>query len=107
MKHREGFGEVPDHVGFSAKKLFGSCGEIADGSIAYIEPGGGGPVESHMHRHSHLFIVTKGCVKIVFEMGERMVQENESFLVDGGNLHSMWNVGEEEACVIGISINVK
>ncbi len=104
MALREGFGPVADHVGFEAKKLFGLCGEIVDGSIAYILPSGGGPVEAHTHKHSHLFIVTRGCVKIVFDTGERVLEENESFLVEGDVPHSMWNVGDEEACVIGISL---
>lgn len=27
----------PDHIHFLAKKLFADCGEIIDGSIAYLE----------------------------------------------------------------------
>ena len=48
----------PDHVNFKAKKLFGGMGEIIDGAVAHILPGGGGPQSLHTHDHSHLFIVT-------------------------------------------------
>ena len=39
----------PNHVNFLAKKLFGEIGEIIDGSIAYLQPNGGGPDELHTH----------------------------------------------------------
>ena len=57
------FLEVPNHINFKAKKLFGAV-EIKDGAIAYIDLNGGGPVELHTHNHNHLFIVTKGEAKI-------------------------------------------
>lgn len=31
----------PEHINFLAKNLFGNCGEIINGSIAYLEPNGG------------------------------------------------------------------
>ena len=34
---KDGFTVPPNHVNFDAKKLFGSVGEIIDGSIAYIK----------------------------------------------------------------------
>ena len=30
----------PNHIGFEALKLFGKNGNIIDGSLAYIQPGG-------------------------------------------------------------------
>lgn len=30
----------PEHINFLAKNLFGNCGEIINGSIAYLEPTG-------------------------------------------------------------------
>ena len=44
---KEGFITPPNHTNFLAKKLFGSVGEIIDGSIAYIDLQGGGPIEKH------------------------------------------------------------
>ncbi len=41
----------PEHINFLAKNLFGNCGEIINGSIAYLEPNGGGPVQLHTHEH--------------------------------------------------------
>lgn len=57
---KDGFMTPPKHVNFEAKKLFGSAGQIIDGSIAYITLKGGGPTEQHTHEHNHLFIVVKG-----------------------------------------------
>lgn len=41
MDDLQGFMTPPGHVHFLAKKLFGESGEIQDGAIAYLEPGGG------------------------------------------------------------------
>ena len=32
----------PEHINFLAKNLFGNCGEIINGSIAYLNPMGEG-----------------------------------------------------------------
>ncbi|MDE6164103.1 MAG: hypothetical protein K2F62_00735 [Muribaculaceae bacterium] len=47
MMDKQEFGTPPKHMGFLAKRLFGTEGEIKNGAIAYIEPGGGGPTEAH------------------------------------------------------------
>ena len=47
MNESDGFITPPEHLKFLAKKLFGNCGEIIDGAIAYLEPDGGGPVKLH------------------------------------------------------------
>lgn len=44
---KEGFITPSEHIDFEAKKLFGDTGRIIDGSIAYLSPGGGGPVKQH------------------------------------------------------------
>lgn len=41
------FKTPPNHKNFLAKKLFESMGEIIDGSIAYIDLNGGGPIKKH------------------------------------------------------------
>lgn len=64
MKNLNDFFIPSDHVNFLAKKLFENSGEIIDGSIAYIEPNGGGPSTPHTHKHNHLFIVVSGEAKI-------------------------------------------
>lgn len=94
----------PNHINFKAKKLFDSMGEIIDGSIAYLSPNGGGPVEKHTHSHDHLFIVTKGEAKIILDNEEIIVKKDESFLVKGEIPHSVWNNINEETVMIGISI---
>ena len=94
----------PNHINFESKKLFDSMGEIIDGSIAYLSPNGGGPIEKHMHSHDHLFIVTKGEAKIILDNEEIIVKKDESFLVKGEIPHSVWNNIDEETVMIGISI---
>jgi len=94
----------PNHIGFSAKKLFGEMGEIADGAIAYIEKDGGGPIEPHTHEHSHLFIVVKGRARIDMDGKQTVINENGSFLVDGSVPHSVWNDCDEQTVMIGISV---
>lgn len=98
------FTTPPAHVNFRAKKLFGSVGEIKDGAVAYLAPGGGGPVEPHTHPHNHLFIVVKGEAKVVFPDREVIIEENCSFLVDGTVPHSVWNNSGETAIIVGISV---
>ena len=94
----------PNHTGFKAKKLFESCGTIADGSIAYISLNGGGPAEQHTHAHNHLFIVTQGEAKILLGDEIVIVKQNESFLVDGTIPHSVWNNADGETVMIGITV---
>lgn len=47
-KDSEEFITPPNHIKFLAKPLFGKCGEIQNGAIAYLQPGGGGPIEPHI-----------------------------------------------------------
>ena len=68
-------------VNFLAKKLFSNMGEIIDGSIAYLNINGGGPLELHTHEHNHLFIVVKGEAKIQYADSVVVIKENESYLV--------------------------
>lgn len=97
----------PNHIDFLAKKLFGDCGEIIDGAIAYLTVGGGGPIEQHTHEHNHLFIVVKGRAKILFDDKEVIVNENESYLVNGTEPHSVWNDSDATTVMIGISVKKK
>lgn len=101
----EGFMTPPRHVNFNAKKLFGKMGEIQDGSIAYLENGGGGPTENHVHMHDHLFIVVQGEAKVFLDKEEKIIRENESFLVKGTIPHSVWNNSQSTTIMIGISLH--
>lgn len=95
----------PNHRNFLAKKLFSNMGEIIkDGSIAYLEINGGGPLEPHTHAHNHLFIVAKGEAKILLDGEVIIIKENESYLVEGSVPHSVWNNLSETTIMIGISI---
>lgn len=96
----------PNHVNFLAKKLFGNCGEIIDGSIAYLEPNGGGPIELHTHAHSHLFILIQGQAKIILNDTEKILNANESFLVNGNIPHSVWNNTDQTTVIVGISVSI-
>lgn len=101
---KEGFITPPKHVNFEAKKLFGSIGEIVDGSIAYLSLNGGGPTQKHTHEHNHLFIVTEGEAKVLLDDKEVIVKKDESFLVEGRIPHAVWNNVEGETVMIGISV---
>lgn len=94
----------PNHVNFLAKKLFSEMGEILDGSIAYLEPEGGGPTEPHTHTHDHLFIVVKGEAMARVGDEEIIIKENTSYLVKGSLTHSIWNHSSETTVMIGISV---
>ncbi len=100
----EGFVTPPRHKNFLEKKLFGAEGEIIDGSIAYIDPDGGGPDEKHTHEHGHLFTVIKGRARIEYGDKTVLVNENESFLVDGKVPHSVWNDTDKQTVMLGISV---
>lgn len=98
---------TPDHIHFLAKKLFADCGEIIDGSIAYLEKGGGGPTSLHTHEHNHLFIVTSGQARIELGSEVKILNANESFLVKGSIPHSVWNNIDGTTVMIGISVKDK
>ena len=101
---KEGFMIPPNHTNFTAKKLFGSAGEIIDGSIAYIDLQGGGPIEKHTHEHNHLFIVTSGEARVLLDDEEVIIKKDEAFLVNGKIPHSVWNNIDGETVMIGISV---
>ena len=93
-----------DHKDFLAKRLFGPCGEILDGSIAYIAPGGGGPSQMHIHQHDHLFIVVSGQITILQGTKQIELGANEALRVTGEVPHAMWNLSDQQAVVIGLSV---
>lgn len=103
----EDFITPPDHIHFLAKKLFAGCGEIIDGSIAYLEKDGGGPTKRHTHSHNHLFIVVNGQARIQLGDEEKILNANESFLVNGNIPHSVWNNIDGTTVMIGISVTSK
>ncbi len=94
----------PDHVNFTAQKLYGE-GEMSDVSIAFIDENGGGPTTNHTHKHNHLFIVTEGEAKIDLDGNEIILKKNESFLVKGDIPHSVWNNTQEETVMLGINFS--
>ena len=94
----------PNHVNFKAKKLFDEIGSIMNGSIAYIEVNGGGPLEKHTHDHDHLFTVTKSEAKILLNNDEIILKKDESYLVNGKIPHSIWNNIDDETVMIGINL---
>lgn len=94
----------PKHVNFLAKRLFADVGEIIDGSIAYLQPSGGGPIEPHTHEHNHLFIVTQGEARIVLADQTVIVRKDESLLVQGNIPHCVWNNTDGLTVILGISI---
>lgn len=107
MKEINDFITPPNHIKFLAKKLFGNCGEILNGSIAYLQPNGGGPLEVHTHENDHLFIVVKGEAKVILDNETKVIHENESFIVKGNIPHSVWNNINNETIMIGITIKSK
>lgn len=94
----------PNHVNFLAKKLFGNSGKIKDISIAYLNKEGGGPIEQHTHFHDHLFIVTQGEAKIIYDDEIIILKKDEAFLVKGAVSHSVWNNIDDETIMVGISV---
>ncbi|PXV64474.1 chorismate mutase [Dysgonomonas alginatilytica] len=98
------FTTPPNHIHFVAKKLFGDCGKIIDGSIAYIEVGGGGPCDLHIHEYSHLFIVISGQAQIKMGDIHKILNPSESFLLDGKTPHSVWNIADKPTVMLGISV---
>lgn len=93
-----------NHINFLAKKLFDNCGEIINGSIAYLDTNGGGPIELHTHTYDHLFIVVKGEAKVLLEDKCHIISENDSFIVKGNIPHSVWNNTSGITIMIGITI---
>lgn len=104
---KEDFVTPPDHVAFLAKKLFGPCGEIIDGAVAYLEPCGGGPAQPHTHAHDHLFIVLSGQARISMDGVEKLLNPDEAFLVPGDVPHAVWNNVQTMTVMIGISVKRK
>lgn len=104
MYKKDGFITPSEHVNFLAKNLFGACGQIVNGAIAYLAPDGGGPVTPHTHATDHLFIVTQGEAKVLLDGQERIIRENEAFVVKGGIPHSVWNNAQAETVMIGITL---
>lgn len=104
MEETDEFITPPGHINSLAKKLFGNCGEILNGSIAYLKPSGGGPVDVHTHENDHLFIVVRGEAKVLLGDEIKIIHENEAFTVKGNIPHSVWNNTDGETVMIGITI---
>lgn len=95
----------PDHIKFQAQKLFGPLEGVLDGSIAYLEPGGGGPYTPHTHAHNHLFFVIQGQANILLGNEEINIPQGESYLVPGHIPHAVWNASPHTTSMLGISLN--
>lgn len=94
-----------NHINFSAKKLFDAIDQkIINGSIAYLQKDGGGPIEVHTHEHNHLFIVVKGEAKLLLGDQTIILPANQSYLADGKIPHSVWNNIDGETIMVGISV---
>ena len=76
----------------------------AEKGYGFIAPDGGGPVTPHTHATDHLFIVTQGEAKVLLDGQERIIRENEAFVVKGGIPHSVWNNAQAETVMIGITL---
>lgn len=99
------FVPVPHHEGFLAKNVFGPAERVLDVSIAHLEPHGGGPLPPHRHpERDHLFIVTQGVMEARTEQGVRRFGPDEALLVQGGELHEIWNAGDGPAVVVGVTL---
>ena len=80
----------PDHIHFLAKKLFADCGEIIGHLLLYLEKA----VVDLL-----LYILTSIIICSLWSAGKRVeldgeiriVDANESFLVNGHIPHSVWN----------------
>lgn len=98
----------PGHKEFLAKKLFefpeGAGGTVQWAALAYIKQGGGGPEGGHVHDSGHIFIVSEGQVRVMLGTEAHVVKKDESFMVPGGALHSIWNDEAETAKVMKINI---
>ena len=51
-----------------------------------------------------MFIVTKGEAKVLLGNDVHIIHENESFLIEGGRMHSVWNNADSETVMVGITI---
>lgn len=100
----DGFFTPPDHIQFEAKKLFGPLEGVMDGSVAYLQPGGGGPLEKHTHSHNHLFFVISGQANVLLGDDEIVIPQGGSYLVTGTVPHSVWNGCGEVTVMLGISL---
>lgn len=95
----------PNHSRFKAKKIFGQItGDILDCSVAYIEPKGGGPEPSHIHWHDHFFVVVEGCATIRLGDEKVNVSQDQSILVKGSIVHSVWNESDKPLKMLGITV---
>lgn len=95
----------PNHFNFRAKKINSEIkGTISDCSIAYIEPQGGGPEPSHTHLHDHFFIVVEGTATIKMKEEKVNLSVDESIVVPGSVVHSIWNETDKPLKMIGITI---
>lgn len=101
----EKFFTPPDHVKFQAQKLFGPLTGVLDGSIAEMQPGGGGPQTPHTHAHNHLFFVLEGQAKVLLGDEEIIIPQGETYLVKGSIPHSVWNDSDGVTKMLGISLS--
>ncbi len=95
-----------DHVGFVAKWLASKeQGAPANVFLGQVDSGGGGPKPPHTHPHDHIFIIVSGKAKVIIGEERRILGSDEAIHVPGDIPHSIWNEGEGELKMIGISID--
>jgi uncharacterized cupin superfamily protein len=89
---REGYQLIAGHVGCYSKPLASWAeGEGVDCALGYIEPGGGGPDEPHVHKHDHLIVVLDGAILLKQGGRESVTPAPAALRIDGSAPHSIWN----------------
>lgn len=94
-----GFCMSEDMVGCTEKELARGTGRIIR-----FGPMGGGPFVQHTHSYNHLVTVVSGEIAVRFEDEEKILSEDESFVIEGSRAHSLWNTGETEAKAVDVYI---
>ena len=57
----------------------------------------------HSHPHNHLFIVTSGETRVMYEDETVIIHENEACVVEGSRPHALWNNLDGRTVIIGIT----
>ena len=98
------FTTPPAHIHFKAKKFPELAGTFRDGALAFLEPGGGGPLGKHSHTPDHLFLVVSGEARVEYENETVVIPAGTTCRVTGRRPHAVWNNTNQQTVMLGLTI---
>ncbi|MFC1798283.1 cupin domain-containing protein [Thermodesulfobacteriota bacterium] len=94
----------PKHYDLLGRPLVNESMGVKDFKVSYTRMEKTGRCDPHIHENAEqLFIILEGAMMFVGEQGERPVNKGEAVLVKRGEVHSNYNIADDETVYLTVT----